>query len=71
MEIVCFSAIIHQYNIVAISVVHVCFKFLFISYHISFLPARVTANLMKSVFASSWYVRMENNNCTSNTNNYV
>ena len=28
-------------------------------------------NSIKRIYASGWFVRMENNNCTPNTNKYV
>ena len=31
----------------------------------------VAANLTKRIYASGWFVRMENNKCTRNTNNCV
>ena len=46
------------------------YKFLLKDY-ISFLPAREAANSVKHICASGWFVRMEKNNCTPNTNNYV
>ena len=36
-----------------------------------FLAARVTNSVMKSIYASNSFVRMENNKGTPNTNNYV
>ena len=60
---------VHQCNI-TFSDVHVqvrFFKFLLLS----FMPARVAAKSIKRICASGWFVRMDNNNCTPNTNNYV
>ena len=37
-------------------------------YYISFLPARVVANSIKHSCLSGWFVQMEINNCTPNTN---
>ena len=68
-----FPAIVHQCNI-AFSVVHVqvCFKsfFLFMILYFS-LPARVAANSIKRICTSGWFVRMESNNYTPSTNNYM
>ena len=74
METIFFLDNVHQYNI-AFSVVHVqvcikSFAFVIISLYF-FLPARVAANSIKRICASGWFVRMKNNNCTLNTNNYV
>ena len=73
MEIYIFSQLI---SISALSPLVLCmYKFLksLFCYYLSFLPARVAlaANSIKRFCASGWFVRMENNNCKSNTNNYV
>ena len=38
---------------------------------LSFLPARVVANSIKHICLSGWFVQMEINNCTPNTNNIL
>ena len=46
----------------------------FVCCFISFLPARVAVNSIvqkKRICAYGWFVRMENNNCIHNPNNYV
>ena len=44
---------------------------IFIYYYVFFLSARGAADSIKRNCASGWFVRMENNKCTPNTNNYV
>ena len=46
---------------------------LFIYYliYIFFLPARAAASSTTCICASGWFVRMENNNGTPDTSNYV
>ena len=45
--------------------------FYFFKNIIAFLPARVAANLIERFYASGWFVRLENNKCTLNTNKTI
>ena len=60
MEILCFSANVHQCDIAFCSLCMCKFVFksiLFIYYYVSLLPARVAANnSVKSICTSGWFV---------------
>ena len=71
MEIIWFLSNIRKCNnTYGANVFHV--QGLFFIYFSAFLLPRVEANFkIKHIYASGWFVRMENNNRTRNTNSYV
>ena len=70
MEILCFSPV-RQCDIgQQCCACTTSFLNLFINYYISSMCFLAGQKIMR-IYASGWFVRMENNNCTPNTNNYV
>ena len=73
MEITCFSANVHQCDIVynRLCMYNCVFKPFFICYYVSFFVDQGSGQLVKRIYASGWFVRIENNKQTPNTNSYV